>query len=162
VARVDDALRRGAKDGRVGAFLSRLNRYPSDDQAKDGYDAAARGADGTPGRDRQGANLAKAVAEDAGDSAAFHAQVIAQGDEAPKETAIDPSGPQRSLRQARRPRDQPGARHPDPGRFQRLKQPDDAPVRAMSIESAAGTRGRPGMVMISPQIATTNSAPPKA
>ena len=29
----------------------------------------------------------------------------------------------------------------------------------MSIESAAGTRGRPGMVMISPQIATTNSAP---
>src|SRR5207237_228735 len=29
----------------------------------------------------------------------------------------------------------------------------------MSIESAAGTRGRPGMVMISPQTATTNSAP---
>ena len=28
-----------------------------------------------------------------------------------------------------------------------------------SIESAAGTFGKPGMVMISPQIATTNSAP---
>ena len=28
-----------------------------------------------------------------------------------------------------------------------------------SMESAAGTRGSPGMVMISPQIATTNSAP---
>ena len=33
------------------------------------------------------------------------------------------------------------------------------PSALTSIESAAGTLGRPGMVMISPQIATTNSAP---
>ncbi len=33
------------------------------------------------------------------------------------------------------------------------------PSAPTSIESAAGTLGRPGMVMISPQIATTNSAP---
>ena len=31
--------------------------------------------------------------------------------------------------------------------------------RMMSIASAAGTLGKPGMVMIYPQIATTNSAP---
>src|SRR5262249_49168379 len=37
--------------------------------------------------------------------------------------------------------------------------PTMRPSAPTSIESAAGTRGRPGMVMISPQIATTNSAP---
>ena len=37
--------------------------------------------------------------------------------------------------------------------------PTILPSVPTSIESAAGTRGRPGMVMISPQIATTNSAP---
>ncbi len=37
--------------------------------------------------------------------------------------------------------------------------PTIRPSAPTSIESAAGTRGRPGMVMISPQIATTNSAP---
>src|SRR5712691_1950593 len=33
------------------------------------------------------------------------------------------------------------------------------PSGPTSMASAAGTLGRPGMVMISPQIATTNSAP---
>src|SRR5262249_27982372 len=37
--------------------------------------------------------------------------------------------------------------------------PTMRPSGPTSIESAAGTLGRPGMVMISPQIATTNSAP---
>src|SRR4029434_2797490 len=37
--------------------------------------------------------------------------------------------------------------------------PTIRPSAVTSIESAAGTLGRPGMVMISPQIATTNSAP---
>jgi hypothetical protein len=37
--------------------------------------------------------------------------------------------------------------------------PTILPSAPTSMESAAGTRGRPGMVMISPQIATTNSAP---
>ncbi len=33
------------------------------------------------------------------------------------------------------------------------------PFASISIEFAAGTFGRPGMVKMSPQIATTNSAP---
>ena len=33
------------------------------------------------------------------------------------------------------------------------------PSASIRILFAAGTRGRPGMVMISPQMATTNSAP---
>ena len=33
------------------------------------------------------------------------------------------------------------------------------PSASTSIVFAAGTRGRPGIVMMSPQIATTNSAP---
>src|SRR5437660_6178891 len=37
--------------------------------------------------------------------------------------------------------------------------PTIRPSAPTSIESAAGTLGSPGMVMISPQIATTNSAP---
>src|SRR5262249_31193417 len=37
--------------------------------------------------------------------------------------------------------------------------PTMRPSGPTSIESAAGPLGRPGMVMISPQIATTNSAP---
>ena len=37
--------------------------------------------------------------------------------------------------------------------------PTMRPSGPMSIELAAGTRGRPGIVMTSPQIATTNSAP---
>ena len=37
--------------------------------------------------------------------------------------------------------------------------PTILPSGLMSIASAAGTFGKPGIVMISPQIATTNSAP---
>ena len=37
--------------------------------------------------------------------------------------------------------------------------PTIRPSGPTSIASAAGTFGRPGIVMISPQIATTNSAP---
>ena len=37
--------------------------------------------------------------------------------------------------------------------------PTILPSVPTSIESAAGTLGRPGIVMTSPQIATTNSAP---
>src|SRR4051812_15996345 len=37
--------------------------------------------------------------------------------------------------------------------------PTILPSAPTSMESAAGTFGRPGIVMISPQIATTNSAP---
>ena len=44
-------------------------------------------------------------------------------------------------------------------RGQGQNNPTILPCALTSIESAAGTRGRPGMVMISPQIATTNSAP---
>ena len=39
------------------------------------------------------------------------------------------------------------------------EQSDDLPSGPTSMASAAGTLGSPGMVMISPQIATTNSAP---
>ena len=44
-------------------------------------------------------------------------------------------------------------------RQDRQNNPTILPSGADVDESAAGTRGRPGMVMISPQIATTNSAP---
>ena len=36
------------------------------------------------------------------------------------------------------------------------------PFSSTAMLSAAGTRGRPGMVMIAPQITTTNSAPPES
>ena len=47
----------------------------------------------------------------------------------------------------------------EPRRTQDQNRPTIFPSVPTSIESAAGTRGKPGMVMISPQIATTNSAP---
>ena len=52
-------------------------------------------------------------------------------------------------------RDKPG----HDGREYPQNNPTIRPSAPTSIWSAAGTLGRPGMVMISPQIATMNSAP---
>jgi hypothetical protein len=91
VARVDDALRRNGKDGRIGAFWPRLARSPADDQRNGDQETSTRGTDSaTDGGGRRGTGQTGPIASEAGESAPFVAQVIAQ--DAPKETPLDPFG----------------------------------------------------------------------
>ena len=92
IARPDEALRRGARDGRVGAFLPRLARYLGENDQAQGEDKTAERADGAPGRGQGGPAGTAGARDDQGDSAPFLAQVLAQGTDTPAETAIDPFG----------------------------------------------------------------------